>query len=75
MEQGMVQQLYFSSGLTVPLLPRFTEGFYDCDELSGDGYDDNLVWFPGGSQTVGEGSQDRVVNTGDEGCLKRDMAQ
>ncbi|MBA3910303.1 MAG: hypothetical protein C0524_10555 [Rhodobacter sp.] len=62
-------QLDFLDRLSGAFLDRFGKGVRDCDELSGDCCDDNLVWFSGGTKTISEDLQDRVVMVGDEGRL------
>ena len=63
-----------SGGLMGPFETRIAKRVCDCDELAGDGCYDNLVWFAGGTKTVGEGFQERVVMAGNERRLRNTVA-
>jgi len=67
--------LYFSNGLSGPFLTDPAKRVRDCDKLSRNCSDDNLVWFSGGAKAVSDDLQDRLVVAGAEGGLVQDVAQ
>ena len=61
--------------MSTPFVICFDEGIDDCDELSSDGCDDDLVRFSRSPQTIGEGLENRIVMAGDKSGLEHHMPE
>ena len=56
-----------------PFAARFDERVDDSDEFSGDSCYDELVWFPGGTESVSEAFEKLIVMACDERSLEHHM--
>jgi hypothetical protein len=71
----LIQQLYPSHGRRRPFVTAFTQSVSKIDPLPGAGRYDELVRFPGFSQTIRKGLHGRVEMRGDQSSLEHHMPQ